>query len=317
MFRLYARLKAIKRILKDKTSICYEVIHQKVAQAKERSEQAQREILINYGYCVCYENEKAPGPDGFPIEFFKKAWSIVGRDVIVAIRNFFQYGKLLKAANATIITLVLKKVNPSKMGDFRPISCCNLIYKCITKILANQLVFCLEDLISPNQITFIPNRSIVENVLLAQEVMKNYHKSGGSARYTMKVDLMKVYDSVNWDFALHSLCCFVLVDNACGCSFDSKITEIYYIYKTLTHDSQQRSANEARGGKFKLNANSKMAIEMSKMANQMQSLQTFIQNIGNHRVGVKQTGEQNASGSGVFNRMMEGQDQDEVQAMGF
>jgi hypothetical protein len=94
------------------------------------------------------------------------------------------------------------------MGDFRPISYCNLIYKCITKILANRLVSCLEDLISPNQTAFIPNRSIVENVLLAQEVMKNYHKSGGKACCTMKVDLMKAYDSVNWDFAFHSLCCF-------------------------------------------------------------------------------------------------------------
>ena len=36
MFRLYARLKAIKRILKDKTLVCYEGIHQKVAQTKER-----------------------------------------------------------------------------------------------------------------------------------------------------------------------------------------------------------------------------------------------------------------------------------------
>ncbi|KAK3219463.1 hypothetical protein Dsin_013433 [Dipteronia sinensis] len=153
---------------------------------------------------------KTPGPDGFSVEFFKKAWSIVGQDVIVAIRNFFQYGKLLKATNATIITLVPKKVNPSKMRDFRPISCCNLIYKCITKILMNQLVSCLEDLISLNQTTFIPNRSIAENVLLAQEVMKNYHKSGGTARCIMKVDLMKAYDSVNWDFALHSLCCFCM-----------------------------------------------------------------------------------------------------------
>jgi hypothetical protein len=154
------------------------------------------------------KNEKAHGPDGFSVEFFKKAWSIVGQDVIVAIRNFFQSRKLLKATNAKIITLVSKKVNPSKMGDFHPISCCNLIYKCNTKILSNRLVSCLEDLISPNQTAFIPNRSIAENVLLAQEVMKNYHKGGGKARCTMKVDLMKAYDSVNWDFALHSLCCF-------------------------------------------------------------------------------------------------------------
>jgi hypothetical protein len=34
------------------------------------------------------KNEKALGPDSFFVEFFKKAWSIVGQDVIVAIRNF-------------------------------------------------------------------------------------------------------------------------------------------------------------------------------------------------------------------------------------
>jgi hypothetical protein len=58
-------------------------------------------------------------------------------------------------ANATILTLVPKKANPSKIDDYRLNSCCNLIYKCITKIFANRLVFCLEDLISPNQTTFI------------------------------------------------------------------------------------------------------------------------------------------------------------------
>lgn len=47
------------------------------------------------------------------------------------------------------ITLVPKKVNPLKMGDFGPISCCNLIYKCITKLLANRLVSCLDILGSP------------------------------------------------------------------------------------------------------------------------------------------------------------------------
>jgi hypothetical protein len=119
----------------------------------------------------------------------------------------------LKSVNATIITLVPKKVNPSKMGDFRPISCCNLIYKCITKILANRLVSCLGALISPNQTAFIPNRSIAENVLLAQEVMKDYHKTEGKARCTLKVDLMKAYDSVNWDFALHCLGCFGMPAN--------------------------------------------------------------------------------------------------------
>jgi hypothetical protein len=70
-------------------------------------------------------------------EFFKHAWPIIGGDVLDAIKSFFVSSKLLKRVNATIITLVPKKINPASMGDYRPISCCNFIYKCITKILAN------------------------------------------------------------------------------------------------------------------------------------------------------------------------------------
>ena len=58
MFRLYAQLKAVKRILKDKTSICYGGIHQKVAQAKERLEQAHREILMYNGQVNFVKKEK-------------------------------------------------------------------------------------------------------------------------------------------------------------------------------------------------------------------------------------------------------------------
>jgi hypothetical protein len=75
------------------------------------------------------------------------------------------------------------------MGDYRPISCCNLIYKCITKILANRLIPGLQEVMSPNQGAFIPGRGIAKNILLAQEVVSDYHKENGVARCTLKVDL--------------------------------------------------------------------------------------------------------------------------------
>jgi hypothetical protein len=110
---------------------------------------------------------KVPGPDGFSAEFFKAAWPDVGKEVVKAIKNFFLSSMLLNEVNATIITLVPKKINPSSMGDFRPISCCNVIYKCITKILSNRMLPFLGDLVRMNQSAFIPSRSMSENVLLA------------------------------------------------------------------------------------------------------------------------------------------------------
>jgi hypothetical protein len=52
---------------------------------------------------------KAPGPNGFSAGFFQNAWPIVGRDVTDAILEFFYLGRLLREANATIITLVPKR----------------------------------------------------------------------------------------------------------------------------------------------------------------------------------------------------------------
>ncbi|GKC80831.1 hypothetical protein Tco_1131605 [Tanacetum coccineum] len=67
---------------------------------------------------------RAPGPDGFTSAFYKHSWSIVGKDICQAIREFFNTGKLLGELNA-LITLIPKINNPIKVSDYRPIACCN------------------------------------------------------------------------------------------------------------------------------------------------------------------------------------------------
>jgi hypothetical protein len=152
--------------------------------------------------------ENAPGSDGFSAGFFHKAWLVIREEVSLAILEFFSVGKLLNEANSTILTLILKKYNLETMSDYRPISCCNLVYKCIAKILANRLMPGLDDIICSAQGAFIPNRTIAENILLAQELVFDYHRNQGQPRCTLKFDLMKAYESVSWGFILHCLHCF-------------------------------------------------------------------------------------------------------------
>ncbi|GKC16575.1 RNA-directed DNA polymerase, eukaryota, reverse transcriptase zinc-binding domain protein [Tanacetum coccineum] len=122
------------------------------------------------------DNDKAPGPNGFTALFFKKSWDIVGKDACLAIKEFFKSKKLLYEVNATLVTLIPKTNQPKKVSDFRPIACCNVVYKCISKILTNGIKGGLEKLVNMNQSSFIPGRLIQDNLLITQELLKGYNR---------------------------------------------------------------------------------------------------------------------------------------------
>lgn len=150
-------------------------------------------------------SSKSPGPDGYPCEFFKTAWSVIAQDFTVAIQSVFRFGFLPKGVNSTILALIPKKVDSLEMRDFRPIACCNVLYKVVSKIIANRLKLLLPRIISENQSAFIKGRLLMENVLLASELVQNYHKDSVSPRSVMKIDISKAFDSVQWMFVLKCL----------------------------------------------------------------------------------------------------------------
>jgi spermidine synthase len=53
-------------------------------------------------------NGKAPGPNGFTVEFFKSYWEVVKHDVYRVVEDSRWSNSILKALNATMITLISK-----------------------------------------------------------------------------------------------------------------------------------------------------------------------------------------------------------------
>lgn len=145
-------------------------------------------------------DNKAPGPDGFSVAFFKSSWDIVGRTVCTAVREFFTHGKLLKEWNHTAIALIPKCANAKLVTDYRPISCCNVPYKIITKIIASRLAVVLPDIIDHAQSAFIEGRSMSDNIFLAQELIRGYCRKRTGMRCMIMVDLRKAYDTISWQF---------------------------------------------------------------------------------------------------------------------
>ncbi|GJU26415.1 putative RNA-directed DNA polymerase, eukaryota, reverse transcriptase zinc-binding domain protein [Tanacetum coccineum] len=127
----------------------------------------------------------------------KKAWEAVGSDVCNAVQDFFLNGKLLKEVNHTIIALLPKVSTPSRVNDYRLSSCCYVIYKCISKIITNRIKDGLDDIVSENQLAFVPGWSILDNILLTQELMHTYHLNKGQPCCAIKIDIQKAYDTVS------------------------------------------------------------------------------------------------------------------------
>ena len=126
--------------------------------------------------------DKSPGPDGYTAEFYKSTWEFIGKDFVMAIQSFFAKGFLPKGVNSTILALIPKKKGAREMKDYRPISCCNVLYKVISKIIANRLKQILPQFIAGNQSAFVQDRLLIENLMLATELVKDYHKDSISTR---------------------------------------------------------------------------------------------------------------------------------------
>lgn len=158
---------------------------------------------------------KAPGPDGFPMKFYKASWSVIEKDFFTAVQFFFIYGFMPKSINATLLSLVPKTTDAETMSYFRPISCYNVIYKVIFKLLESRLKATLPEAIELNQCAFVEGRLLLENVLLATELVEDYHKPLVSSRVAIKLDISKAFDTISWTFIEDTLCAIKYPDFFC------------------------------------------------------------------------------------------------------
>ena len=127
---------------------------------------------------------------------------MMGEKIADEVLHVLNGGPMPEGWNDTFVVLILKVKNPNRIKDLRPISLCNVLYKLVSKVLANRLKLILPEVISENQSAFVPGRLITDNVLISYELshMLLNKKKGKECYAAIKADMSKAYDRVEWGF---------------------------------------------------------------------------------------------------------------------
>ena len=118
----------------------------------------------------------ALGLEGMSPLFYHHFQPIVKSIVTNTTLTFLNHGIALPKFHDTHIVLIPKIKNPEKVTDYKPISLCNVAYKIASKVVANGMKMVLQDIISENQCAFVVEHLIIDNVLVAHELMNHIGK---------------------------------------------------------------------------------------------------------------------------------------------
>ena len=120
---------------------------------------------------------KAPGPGGLSFAFYQACWDFVKSDLYKLFACFYFHDLDISKLNLAYVCLIPKKEITPSISNYKPISLINCSFKLITKLLADRLAKVMDFLIDDTQTTFIKGRNIMDNVVVATEVLHHFRVS--------------------------------------------------------------------------------------------------------------------------------------------
>ena len=133
---------------------------------------------------------KAPGPNVFTSNFFHYFWDLIKEEVFEIIEESRDKKGVLKSFNETFLTLIPKEARADSLDKFHPIALYNVIYKIISKVIANQIKPLLPNLICLEQSWFVEGRQILDGFILVHEVIHSL-KISQRPGMMIKLDIAK------------------------------------------------------------------------------------------------------------------------------
>ncbi len=167
------------------------------------------------------KNNKSPGIDGLPYEFYSRFWPVLGADLVAVHNDNFSSGRLSFSQRTGLITLLYKKGDRLDTKNWRPISLLCTDYKILAKILTNRLLVVLPSIVHPDQTCGVPGRFSGENVRVLKDIIDHSNRANSEAAI-ISLDQEKAFDRVDCTFMLR-----VLEKLNFGSSFRSWVKLLY------------------------------------------------------------------------------------------
>ena len=145
------------------------------------------------------KNNKSPGSDGLPVEFYKTFWQELNPMLLDSLNSSYEVGELSPSQKRRILFLIFKKNDKHMLKNWRPISLLNTDYKILTHVLANRLKVVIRKLIHTDQNGYIKGRNIAYNIRLIQDVI-DYFENDNMEGAILFLDFQKAFDTVNHEF---------------------------------------------------------------------------------------------------------------------
>ena len=142
------------------------------------------------------KNNKAPGDDGLPYEFYKTFWQHLGPTMARVYNENLNKKKITQSQGHALVRLIPKKRGEKAITDYRPIALLNTDYKLIASVLTQRLGATFPKTIGHHQRGGIAGRKIDSSLSLFRDIIQDYNDRNGHAA-VIGVDLSKAYDLVD------------------------------------------------------------------------------------------------------------------------
>ncbi len=144
------------------------------------------------------QSGKSPGPDGYPVEFYKKFSSQLSPILLEMFNHSFRQNHLPRTLTEASISLLLKPgKDPLDCGSYRPISLLNVDVKILAKLLASRLDNVISQIISMEQSGFMRGHHSFTNICKLLNVIHS-PASRETPEVVVSLDAEKAFDRIEW-----------------------------------------------------------------------------------------------------------------------